>query len=102
MKKILPIAALLIVCTGLLSSCQKEVQERIMVKEIIIDTTIVSGNDYLLDLSNYGTEGDYARILEKGNNASVSQLENETDMFTTINKPGSKDSTTVYVNISVK
>lgn len=123
MKKILLAVSVLTAAIGFLSSCQKEIRDKIMVKEIRIDTTITAGNDYLLDLSSYGREGDYATIVEKGSNASISQLENETDMFTTVyhykpnakfsgtdlvtlsihdNSSCRKDSTTLYLNLTVK
>lgn len=123
MKKTVLVAGLFIASTHLLLSCQKEVKDRIMVKEITIDTTIATGSDFLLDLSGYGREGDYATILEQGNNAAVSRLENETDMFTTVyhykpntkfsgtdmvtlsihdNESCRKDSTTLYLNLTVK
>ncbi len=108
-------------------SCQKEIRQSEKIKEITIDTTITTGTDLYFDMTAYGEEGDMASILEKGNHFSISQLEDETDMFTTIyhyapaakyigtdsitlaisqNPIGraacSKDSTIIYLNIIVK
>lgn len=81
---LLSISASLVVLLGM-QSCQKEIlprEERL--KEITIDTTIQAGSDYLLNLAPYGNEEDIATILEKGNNYTISTLENETDMFTSV------------------
>ncbi len=111
----------------MISSCQKEIHQSEKIKEITIDTAITTGTDFYFDMTAYGNEGDIASILEKGNHFSISQLENETDMFTTIyhyapaakfigtdsitlaisqNPIGraacSKDSTIIYLNITVK
>jgi len=125
MKKNLLGSTLLLVLFVMMQSCQKEIQSEI-IKEVTIDTTITAGSDYLLNLAPYGDEGNIATILDKGNNSSVSELENETDMFTTVyhykadskiqgadrvvlsisqNPQGrqcSKDSTIIYINFTIK
>lgn len=108
--------------TSILPSCQKEVQQKQVVKEIKIDTTISAGTDYRLELAEYGEDGDFASIVDKGTNASISELENESDVFTTIYhyKPRATftgtdlvtlsihqhecdgDSTVIYLNVTVK
>ena len=86
MKKII----LSFVCTLALlvtmQSCQKEVQltEKVSTKEIAIDTTISSGSSYALNLASFGDEGDVATIVQQATHCSLSRIENETDMFTSI------------------
>lgn len=126
MKKFLLGSTLLLALFVMMQSCQKEVQSE-TIKEVTIDTTVTAGSDYLLNLAPYGDEGNIATILDKGNNSSVSELENETDMFTTVyhyktdskaqgadhvvlsisqNPQGrqvcSKDSTIIYINFTIK
>jgi len=127
MKKfLLAISFSLVVLVGM-QSCQKEVPQSEVIKEITIDTTIQAGSDYFLNLAPYGNEDDIATILEKGNNFSISELEDETDMFTSVyhyasslKSPGadkvvlsisenpegktnySKDSTIIYINLTIK
>ncbi len=126
MKKFLLGSTLLLALFMMMQSCQKEIQSE-KIKEITIDTTVTAGSDYLLYLAPYGDEGNIATILDKGNNSSVSELENETDMFTTVyhyktdpktqgadqvvlsisqNPQGrqacSKDSTIIYINFTIK
>ena len=127
MKKILLSSILLFTLFVMMQSCQKDVVQSEKIKEITIDTTITAGSDYLLKLASYGDEGDVATILDKGSNFAVSQVENETDMFTSIyhyrsnakangieqitlsisqNPKGrqscSKDSTIIYINLTLK
>ncbi len=127
MKKILLGTALLFVLGQLLPACQKEVKQSEQIKEITIDTTISTTADFRLDLTPYGDEGDIATILNKGTHSAISQLENETDMFTTVyhyspsakfsgtdsvvvaisqNPQGRtmvcKDSTIIYINLTIK
>jgi len=121
MKKLLPAAACLLVLFAGLQSCQKEAIQCEVIKEIIIDTTIAAGSDYYLDLAPYGNEDNTATIVESGAQASISRLEDETDMFTYIyhyasnpkatgtdhvtigiSKACSKDSTLIYLNITLK
>lgn len=125
MKLILPAFAVALLLTGL-SACHKEVAtERI--KEITIDTTIAAGSAYYLNLAPMGEEDDMASILDKGSLSSVSALENVSDVFTPVyhysssesasgtdhvvlaisqNPAGramvSKDSTIVYINLTLK
>gem|GEM_PF-1111454 len=123
---LLTISLSLIVLLGM-QSCQKEVPQSEVIKEITIDTTILAGSDYLLNLAPYGNEDAIATILEKGNHFSISELENETDMFSSVyhyasslknsgadkvvlsiseNPEGktncSKDSTIIYINFTIK
>lgn len=96
---------------------QKEI-----VKEVTIDTALTAGTHYFLQLSSYGDEGDYANIIEKPAYASTSKMENETDMFTSVyhyvaaadavgktdhvtisvSRTACKDSTFIYLNLSIK
>ncbi len=104
MKKILLSTAFLLALFVTMQSCHKEILQKEMVKDITIDTTIKSGSDYLLNLAPYGDEGYVATILDAGNNFSVSRLENETDMFTTVYHytPAAKFSGIDYVTLSIK
>lgn len=126
MKKILLSTTFLLSLFVTMQSCHKEIVQSEVIKEITIDTAINSGSDYMLNLTPYGDEGNVATILEPGNNFSISTLENETDMFTTVyhyrsaakfsgteritlsisqNPAGrqcSKDSTIIYLNLTVK
>ena len=124
MKKYLLSVICILVSLVMMQSCVKEVaQQTETVKEIIIDTTITAGSDYVLNLAKYGNDNDVAKILEPGKNVSVSQLENIDDMFTTHyhyspslknsgtdyvtlsvsgNTDGAKDSTLIYINFTIK
>ncbi|MES2005368.1 MAG: hypothetical protein V4450_12690 [Bacteroidota bacterium] len=127
MRKILLGTILLVALFAVLTSCQKEVHQSEKIKEITIDTTISTGTQLYLDMTPYGNDEDVASLLEKGNYFSVSQLEDVTDMFTAIyhyapaakfigtdsitlsvsqNPIGrtacSKDSTIIYLNVTVK
>jgi hypothetical protein len=127
MKKLLLSSACLLFLFVALQSCKKEVAATQLVKEITIDTTINSGGDYYLNLAKYGDEGNVATVVYAGDHFSVSELENQTDMFTTIyhytsvskysgtdqvtlsissNTPGadgaSKDSVLIYLNLTIK
>lgn len=127
MKKFLLGTGLLFVLIHLLPSCQKEVAQSEKIKEITVDTTITAGYDYQLDLSDFGEEGDIATILQKGTHFKISEIENESDMFTSVyhyspsakftgtdsvvvsisqNPEGravcSKDSTIIYIHLTVK
>ena len=127
MKKIILSSFCIFVLFVVMQSCQKEVHQSESIKEITIDTTLASGIDYFLNLAPFGDEDDIATILEKGKIFSVSQLENETDMFTSVyhysasaktsgtdrivlsvsENPGgrnkcSKDSTIIYLNLTIK
>lgn len=128
MKKTLLTISVSLFVLFIMQSCQKEVRESEKIKEITIDTTLSVGTTYLLNLAPYGDENDIANIIEQGTNYSVSQLSNETDMFTTIYqyKPAvktsgttdkvvlsisqnpigrracSKDSTIIYLNFTIK
>lgn len=66
------------------ASCRKEISEREMPAEIRIDKTITAGSDFWLPLAPYGDEGEWASLLEKGINFTISQLENESEQFTYI------------------
>ncbi len=126
MKKLLLSAACLLFLFVALQSCKKEVVQTQLVKEITIDTTIHSGSDYYLNLAPYGDEGNVATVVYAGDHFSVSDLENQTDMFTTIyhytpvskyvgtdqvtlsiSNPSctdraGKDSVLVYINLTIK
>lgn len=127
MKKIILTSSFLLMLIVAMQSCMKEVQQSETIKEITIDTTIQTGTDYQLNLAPYGKEDDVATILEKGNNFSISQLENINDMFTSVyhyasalknsgkdqvvlsisqNPEGrdasSKDSTIITINFTIK
>lgn len=84
MKKIILTSSFLLMLVVAMQSCMKEVQQSEIIKEITIDTTIQKATDYQLNLAPYGKEDDIATILEKGNNFSISQLENINDMFTSV------------------
>jgi hypothetical protein len=106
----------------LLPSCQKEVLQKEVVKEITIDTTISAGASYFLELAPYGDEGDAVHITETPSFASTSAFENETDMFTyvyhytaapdaagktdhvtiAVSRTACADSTVIYLNLSIK
>ena len=104
MKKTLLSITVSILVLFIMQSCQKEVYQSEKIKEITIDTTIAVGSTYQLYLAPLGTEDDIANILQQGSNYSVSQLTNETDMFTTVYQytPASKSSgTTDHVVLSI-
>ncbi|MES2332210.1 MAG: hypothetical protein V4539_21555 [Bacteroidota bacterium] len=127
MKKILLSSTLLFGLFVLMQSCQKDLPQSEVIKEITIDTTISVNTDYYFDLAPLGDEDKIATILEKGKSYSISRLEDETDMLTAIyhykpdakaagtdrvvlaisqNPNGrdmvSKDSTIIYINFTVK
>jgi hypothetical protein len=125
MKKILVGTSFLFASFVMLQSCQKDLPQSEVIKEITIDTAITMGTDFYFDLAPYGDEDKIANILEKGNIFSISRLEEETDMLTAIyhyksdtkgsdhvvlsisqNPTGrnmvSKDSTIIYINLVVK
>ncbi len=120
---LLYLSAFLLVTT----SCRKEIAEREMPAEIRIDKTISAGSDFWLPLATYGDEGEWATLLEKGHNFTISQLENESDQFTYIyhyqsmpsfkgdenivlaisqdpgnRKPCRNDSTFIYLHLTVQ
>lgn len=126
MNKLLLLAVSCFVILSLLPSCQKEIQQSERIREITIDTTVQSGGDYELHLSVFGDDDDFATIIQQGNNYSVSQLEDLSDIFApvyhyvpkakatgtdqvvlAISKfPGSKrcnrDSTIITINFTIK
>lgn len=125
MKKLLSGTGLLFTLLVMMQSCQKELPQSEIIKEVTIDTAIISGADFYFDLSPYADEDRIVTILEKGNNFSISRLEDETDIFTytyhyrsdtkgsdnvvlsiSQNPAGrelcSKDSTIIYLNFTVK
>lgn len=128
MKKTLLTISLAMLVLFIMQSCQKEIHQSEKIKEITIDTTIAVGTTYQLYLAPFGTDDDIANIIQQGTNYSMSQLSNETDMFTTIyqytpsaktsgttdhvvlsiseNPAGrpacSKDSTIIYLNFTIK
>lgn len=75
---------LLILSIILLASCQKDVHRKQVVKEATVNASVTAGTDYILSLSDYGDEGDVAKITEQPLYAATSKMENETDMFTTV------------------
>ncbi|MES2374453.1 MAG: hypothetical protein V4557_17890 [Bacteroidota bacterium] len=122
MKKIVIGTGFLVALFIMMQSCQKELPQSEVIKELTIDTAITMGTDFYFDLAPYGDEDKIATILEKGNIFSISRLEEETDMLTAIyhyksdtkgsdhvvlsisqNPTGrnivSKDSTIIYINI---
>ena len=128
MKKTLLSISLSMLVLFIMQSCQKEVYQSEKIKEITIDTTLSVGTTYQLYLAPFGTDDDIANIIQQGTNFSVSQLTNESDMFTTVyqytpsaktsgatdhvvlsisenpsGKPAcSKDSTIIYLNFTIK
>ncbi|MEN9685680.1 MAG: hypothetical protein RLZZ28_1466 [Bacteroidota bacterium] len=128
MKKNLVFICLLLLLGFGFFSCKKELNKSRLTSELFIDTSIVAGSDYYLNLSPMGTEDDMAIILTKGNNTVISELENESDMFTTVyhyqstlksagstdkvvllitgnpllNNHCNKDSTFIYLNLTLK
>lgn len=127
MKKILFTLSFFLILVVSMQSCMKEVHQSEIIKEITIDTTIQTGIDFLLNLAPYGEDDDVATILQKGNNFSISQLENINDMFTSVyhyaaalknsgtdqvvlsisqnpdgRRASSKDSTIITINFTIK
>jgi len=127
MKKFLLSSSFLLMLVIAMQSCIKEVHQSEAIKEITIDTTIQVNSDYVLNLAPFGKDDDVATILQKGNNFSISQLENVNDMFTSvyhyvpaskatgtdqvvlsisqnplIHNACSKDSTIIYINFIIK
>jgi hypothetical protein len=123
MKKALLSSGLFFAILVMMQSCQKELPQSEVIKEITIDTAVTMGKDFYFDLAPYGDEDKIANILEKGNIFSISRLEEETDMLTAIyhyksNTKGSdhvvlsisqnptgrdmvsRDSTIIYINIT--
>ena len=103
MKKLLLTLSFLLILIIAMQSCVKEVHQSEVIKEITIDTTIQANADYLLNLAPYGKDDDVATILQKGNNFSISQLENENDMFTSVYHyaPASKTTGTDQVVLAI-
>jgi len=127
MKKFILAPALVLAILITMQSCQKDVQQHTeMVKEFTIDTTITADTNYTLNLAKYGDEGDVATIIEPAIHASISQIDNQTDMFTSVyhytpapkttgndevtisikhyngNQVCGKDSTIIYINLTIK
>ncbi len=128
MKKNLLTIAASILLLFIMQSCQKEVHQSEKIKEITIDTTLSVGSIYTLNLAPLGEDDDEANIIQQGSNYSISELTNESDMFTTVyqympaakssgttdrvvlaiseNPEGrpacSKDSTIIYLNFTIK
>ena len=108
----------------MMQSCVKEAAKQTeIVKEIVIDTTVTAGSDFVLNLAQYGHENDVATIVEPGKNFTISQLEDVEDVFITNyhyvasqknsgsdyvtlsiqgNTDGIKDSVMIYINFTIK
>jgi hypothetical protein len=122
MKKFILSAAIILASFVVLQSCQKEIIQKEIVKEVTIDTTLTAGSHYFLQLASFGDEGDVAHIIEAPSFASKSAIEEETDMFTSVyhysaaataagntdhvtisvSRKHCTDSTVIYLNLSIK
>lgn len=105
MKKMILTPAVILAAFITMQSCQKDVQQQTeMVKEFTIDTTISANTNYTLNLATYGDEGDVATIIEPATHASISTIDNQSDMFTSIYHytPAPKTTGTDEVTISIK
>jgi hypothetical protein len=81
MKKYLAIAVLSLSAFVMLQSCRKEMNQSEIIKEITIDTTLLAGSDYDLNLAPYGDDDNIATIIQQANHFSISQLEELSDVF---------------------
>ena len=60
-------------------SCRKDGQH--LSKSIVIDTALVSGREYLLNLQPYGDADDTAAIQKQGTLYTVSEITNSAGIF---------------------
>ena len=108
-------------------SCKKNMDHAS--KQIVIDTTIASGTEYLLNLKPYGDEDDTANIIQQATSYSTSEIVNTPGTFAPVyhylsqakttltdqvilsitegnrgnrNSRPHSDSTTITINFSVK
>jgi hypothetical protein len=76
-KIVYTIAFLLLFFT--MQSCEKNMEDA--VKQVVIDTTLVSGTEYMLNLQQFGDADDVAAITKQGNNYTTSAIINTTGAF---------------------
>ena len=78
MKKILyAVSSLAIITT--IQSCEKHMDHTS--KQIVIDTTLASGTEYLLDLRPYGDADDVAKITKQATSYTTSEIVNTSGTF---------------------
>lgn len=78
MKKIIySISSLVIVAA--MASCEKKVEHAS--KQIVIDTTLASGTEYILDLKPYGDADDVAVITKQATSFTISEIKNQAGTF---------------------
>ncbi len=125
--KLLYSAIVCMVCLIAMQSCQKEVIQSEKIKELTIDTTISYNSTYYLDLSPYCTTSQMVTIIDQAKHFSVSRIdsvEETTSPYytyaTSLKNTGtdkitlaisdlddgrrilSKDSTIIYINLTIK
>jgi hypothetical protein len=126
MKKIFLYIAFTFSILMMMQSCQKDVASSLRAKQVTVDTAIQAGTDFYLNLAQYGYDDDIATIVQQGTKYIVSQIEDNSDLFTSVyhystaeNVTGtdrivlsikespvggqtfSKDSTLVYINLTI-
>ena len=126
MKKLAITTVMSFLILMLMQSCQKEVATSLRAKQVSVDTTIQAGTDFYLNLAQYGYDDDIATIIQQGTKYTVSQIEDNSDLFTSVyhystaeNTTGvdrivlsikespvggqtfSKDSTLVFINLTI-
>ena len=126
MKRILYLTAFLSFFL-ILQSCKKD--HLTESKQIVIDTTIASGTEYILDLKPYGDRDDVAFINKQASNYIISEIRDSSAEFAPVyhylsyaktslsdqvvlrvsegnrlgtNHPHSSDSTTITINFTIQ
>lgn len=78
MKKILYFVSALAIF-GIMQSCDKHVEHAS--KQIVIDTTLASGSEYVLNLRPYGDADDVATLKKQPNAFITSEIVNQVNQF---------------------
>lgn len=81
MKKVLYTLFCFVVIAAM-CSCRKHMQH--ISKSIVIDTTIASGSQYVLDLKPYGDADDVAAITRQGTYYTTSEIINTAGTFSPV------------------
>ena len=78
MKKLFYAASFLAI-TATIQSCDKHINR--LSKQIIIDTTLAAGTDYVLNLQPYGDQDDAANITKQATSFTTSEIINTSGTF---------------------
>lgn len=89
---------LIIVAMG---SCRKNMDHES--RQVVIDTTLASGTEYVLDLKSFGDADDVATIIKQASNFSTSEITNTAGTFSPVYHYSaiSKTSTSDQVVLSI-